>query len=139
MLVWTIGQLFIGFNTLVMSDLSYNSNFGKNEMLLWLQTLELTFSRSQICALLTTSTTVHKNTRKFLSDFATGGTKTTLTLQNSECLEPPSFAGNEHLSLYKSNKGLNELDERLLTFMACLRAWCGWFGLGGGEDATSWR
>ncbi len=48
-----------------------------------------------------------------------------------------SSTGN--LSLYKSDKGLNELDERLLTFMACLGARCGWFGLGGGEDAAGRR
>lgn len=47
--------------------------------------------------------------------------------------------GNLHLSLHKSDESLNELDERLLTFMACLGAWCGWFGLGGGEDTAGRR
>ncbi|KAG7241200.1 hypothetical protein INR49_025943 [Caranx melampygus] len=36
-------------------------------------------------------------------------------------------------------RGLDELNERLLTFVTCLGAWCGWFGLGGGKDAAGWR
>lgn len=50
-----------------------------------------------------------------------------------------SSAGNVNLSLHKSDKCLNELDEWLLTFVASLGSWCGWFGLGGGEDAAGWR
>lgn len=42
------------------------------------------------------------------------------------------------LSLYKSNKGLDELNEWLLPFVAPLRTWSGGFGLGGGKDAASW-
>lgn len=48
-------------------------------------------------------------------------------------------SGYVHLSLNKSDKGLNELDERLLTFVAGLGAWCGGLGLGGGEDAAGRR
>lgn len=44
-----------------------------------------------------------------------------------------------HLSLHKSDKGLDELYERLLTFVASLGARCGGFGLGGGEDSAGWR
>lgn len=43
------------------------------------------------------------------------------------------------LSLHKSDKSMNKLDERLLTFMASLGAWCGGFRLRAGEDAASWR
>lgn len=43
------------------------------------------------------------------------------------------------LSLYESDKRLNELNERLLTFGAALGARCGWFGLRAGEDAAGRR
>lgn len=43
------------------------------------------------------------------------------------------------LSLHESDESLNELDERLLTFVARLGARRGWFGLGGGEDAAGRR
>lgn len=80
------------------------------------------------------------NTRKFfLSALLEVQKQCWLCKKNSLCLRSVSFAGNVHLSLHKSDKGLNKLDERFLTFMASLGAWCGWFGLGGGEDAAGRR
>lgn len=49
------------------------------------------------------------------------------------------FFPPRNLSLHDPDKGLNELNERLLAFVAHLGAWRGWFGLGGGEDAASRR
>ena len=46
---------------------------------------------------------------------------------------------SRHLPLHQSDEGLNELDERLLTFLARLGARRGGFGLGGGEDAAGRR
>lgn len=60
-----------------------------------------------------------------------------LHLALTNCSESP-FRWNVHLSLHKPDKGLNELDKRLLTFMDCLRAWCGGLGLGRGKEAASW-
>ena len=45
----------------------------------------------------------------------------------------------KHLSLHKPDKGLNELDDGLLAFVAHLGAGCGWLGLSRGEDAAGWR
>lgn len=49
------------------------------------------------------------------------------------------ISGYPHLSLHKSDEGLNKLDERLLTLMARLGARRRWFRLGGGEDGTGRR
>lgn len=47
--------------------------------------------------------------------------------------------GYPHLSLHKSDEGLNKLDEWLLTLMTRLGARRRWFGLGGGEDGAGRR
>lgn len=47
--------------------------------------------------------------------------------------------GYPHLSLHKSDEGLNKLDEWLLTLMTRLGARRRWFGLGRGEDGTGRR
>lgn len=49
-----------------------------------------------------------------------------------------SFSGNVRLSLHEPNKGLDELNKRLLTFVDHLRARRGGLGLGGRKDAASW-
>lgn len=49
------------------------------------------------------------------------------------------FKFSSSLSLHKSDKRLNELNEWLLAFMARLGAWCRGFGLSGWEQATGWR